>query len=621
MRRWIALGTLLVVAVLAGRELFGSGASGPRDAVRRSAPPPPTLGGWVHRADPQDRGLDAGWAKGLTGARRVAVPGAPTAVRVAGRAGARTFAGSVGWWQATLRTPRPGRYDVRFGSVSHRATVWVDGRRACGHTGAYEPFSCRVTLGRAGVHRLVLRADWRDPDRQAREGWDRAWFNFGGPAWAVTVREVGEVDLALLTVRTRLASGAARVTFRLAVRDTRAEGPTVRLRLRGDLRRGRTRVPVSTGVLSLRPGQRRSVETEVRVRDPALWEPGRPALYDLRLASTTGAASVRRRVGLRDLRRRGGALILNGRPLRLLGVGLPPDAQRHGDALTAADRREIVAEVEAVGANLVRSQLPLSDAMLDDLDAAGIFVWQLVGPFNKAGKFWAQNPERRIRARTRILRTVDREASHPSVLAWSLSNELAGQGHPAGQAAHLDRLAVLLQRRTPGILVAADVWGAHPPREPGRAFAHLDAIGITEYIGMTELAGAPVEAQSARAREGIDALRAIFPRTALVVTEFGANANGRNPSDRPGGFRYQSRLLRERIALYASHPQVAGMSLWTLRDYAVSPGFAGGSLRRALPDLRLSGSISEKGLFRYDGSPKPSVAVVREAYAAAGGGS
>ncbi len=324
---------------------------------------------------------------------------------------------------------------------------------------------------------------------------------------------------------------------------------------------------------------------------------------------------------MRDLRRRGTRLFLNGKPLRLLGVGMPPDARGHGDALTPHDRRVILREIRATGANMIRTQLPLSDEMLDELDAAGIFVWQLVGPFNKAGKFWAQTPAKRAKARERVLATVDRQAAHPSIVAWSLTNELAGQGHPAGQAEHLDRLAVSLQRRTPGVLVAVDIWGAHPPRESGRAFAHLDAIGITEYIGLTELAEAPPAAHDARALQRLGALRAIFPRTALVVTEFGANANADNPSNAPGGFAYQSALLRRRIGLYAARPDVAGISMWTLRDYAVSPGFRGGNLRSALPGLQLSGPISEKGLFRYDGSAKPAVSAVRKAYAAAGGGS
>ena len=61
--------------------------------------------------------------------------------------------------------PRAGDYAIRFESVNHRASVWVDGRRVVRHTGAYLPFEARVRLS-AGAHTLVVRADWRDRRRR-----------------------------------------------------------------------------------------------------------------------------------------------------------------------------------------------------------------------------------------------------------------------------------------------------------------------------------------------------------------------------------------------------------------------------------------------------------------------
>jgi len=575
---------------------------------------------WRHRADGRDVGLQERWQQRPPRMRSVAVPGPAERREVGGAAGRRAFAGSVGWWRAALVVPIAGSYAVRFGSVGHRATVWIDGRRACRHTGAYEPFDCRVRLQRGGRHAVMLRADWRDPDRQARDGHDRAWFTWGGPSWAVTARRVTDVELRLVGVHTRVRDGVARVRLTVELHDTRPPvthpgDPTDHRQVTGTLlHRGRPLRVVFPDV-SLPRGARRRARATLDVPGPALWAPGAPRLHQLELTARD-AAPLRRRIGLRDLRRRGPRLILNGRPLRLIGAGLPPDARGHGDALTASDRRRIIDEVRAIGANTVRTQLPLSDEMLDDLDAAGILVWQLVGPFDKAGRFWARTPHRRALARDRALATVDREASHPSIVAWTMTNELAGQGHPDGQAAHLDRLARSLQRRTPGILVAVDIWGSHPPRFAGPAFAHLDAVGVTEYVGIAELAGAPRAQQDRRARERLRGLRRVLPGKAIVITEFGANANRRNPRHGPGGLGYQSALLRRRIRLYGARRDVAGMLVWTLRDYAVAAGFSGGSLSGRVAGLRLSGPLSEKGLFRYDGSAKPAVRAVREAFAA-----
>jgi hypothetical protein len=109
--------------------------------------------------------------------------------------------------------------------------------------------------------------------------------------------------------------------------------------------------------------------------------------------------------------------------------------------------------------------------------------------------------------------------------------------------------------------------------------------------------------------------RAALPGKPLVISEFGANANGHNPTESPGGYRYQSRLLARRIGFYARRPDVAGTLIWVLREYAVTPNFRGGTLGAQIPGVKLSGPLNEKGLFRYDGTPKPAVAAVAGAYA------
>ena len=43
----------------------------------------------------------------------------------------------------------------------------------------------------AGAHTIVVRVDWRDPERQAEEGFHRTWFNWGGLDGEVEVRPLG----------------------------------------------------------------------------------------------------------------------------------------------------------------------------------------------------------------------------------------------------------------------------------------------------------------------------------------------------------------------------------------------------------------------------------------------
>ncbi len=574
--------------------------------------PAALLGPWTYVADPDDVGLREGWVARPPAMTPVTLPNVANPAPVGGAAGERSYRGSIGWWRATLATSATGRYVVRYGSVHHRATVWIDGRIACEHDGAYEPFECPATLG-PGAHAVVLRANWRLPERQQRQGYDRAWFNWGGIAWPVTVAPVHDAELRLVNVQTKLGRATADVTLTAELRDTRTIGEPAATAVSGRISRATTNLPMAFDAVTLAPGERRRITTTVSVPRPVLWSPASPARYDLALVA--GTSVLQRKIGLRELRRSGRRLLLNGRALRIAGAGLPMDAEGHGDALTAADMDRIVAELRAIGANATRSQHPLSDELLERLDAAGILVWQHIGPFDKAGRFWAQTPQRRATAMARAVAAAERTAGHPSVLAFNLANEVAGRGHPKGQARYIDTLSRTLHRRTPGIFVVADVWGRHPPRRAGgRLFRDLDAVGLTEYIGIFEAAGAPAAELEARVAKLLRRARTFLPGKPLVITEFGANANARNPTDRPGGFRYQSRLLTRRIGYYARQADVAGALIWVLREYAVTPNFRGGTLRAQVPGLKLAGPLNEKGLFRYDGSAKPAVAAVAAAY-------
>jgi hypothetical protein len=57
------------------------------------------------------------------------------------------------------------------------------------------------------------------------------------------------------------------------------------------------------------------------------------------------------------------------------------------------------------------------------------------------------------------------------------------------------------------------------------------------------------------------------------------------------------------------------MLVWNLQDFALSPAFAGGSVRRQAPGIALVRGINQKGLFTYGGRPKPAAAAVRRLYA------
>jgi hypothetical protein len=163
----------LLVAVVSASSLADSQPA-PQPA------PVPLSGPWTVRIDPAARGAARGFQAGAFRGRSVSIPYVANATGFTGHHGLVSFRGSVAWFRKRFSVPGDGPYVLRFESVHHKATVWLDGRLMRRHVGAYLPFEVRSTLAAGRRHTLVVRADWRDPNAMKRVGWHRSWFNFGG---------------------------------------------------------------------------------------------------------------------------------------------------------------------------------------------------------------------------------------------------------------------------------------------------------------------------------------------------------------------------------------------------------------------------------------------------------
>jgi hypothetical protein len=143
-------------------------------------------------------------------------------------------------------------------------------------------------------------------------------------------------------------------------------------------------------------------------------------------------------------------------------------------------------------------------------------------------------------------------------------------------------------------------------------YRHVDAIGVTLYEGWYQRPAEPLAAVTRNLRRRLQVAERTFRGRIVVATEFGAEASGLNATGGPGGFDYQARLLARHIATYRADAALDGWLVWVLQDFALIPTFCGGSIRQALPSLRLVAGVNQKGLFTYGGRPKPAVAVVRD---------
>jgi len=270
----------------------------------------------------------------------------------------------------------------------------------------------------------------------------------------------------------------------------------------------------------------------------------------------------------------------------------------------------IVGELKAVGANAARAQHPLDPALLERLDAAGILVWQGIGPVEGAGNWYSSTPQLLAGAEQQARTAVLAGELHPSIFAWNLVDEVAGNGRDAAEVDYVRTMARWLHTHDPTRMVAVDVWGDHPPQHAGALYSEADAVAETDYSGWYDYPNdSPAQLASAM-RGRLGAMEHTFAGKVLVVSEFGAESNGLNPPGSPGSYAYQARLLAEHIAVYEADPKLTAMLVWVLRDYPLTPTFEGGSIHNVLPQVRLIEGLNQKGLFTYGGQPKSAAATV-----------
>jgi hypothetical protein len=61
-------------------------------------------------------------------------------------------------------------------------------------------------------------------------------------------------------------------------------------------------------------------------------------------------------------------------------------------------------------------------------------------------------------------------------------------------------------------------------------------------------------------------------------------------------------------------PSLSGMLVWDMRDFALAPTFAGGSIRHSVGQISLIKGLNQKGLINYEGHVKPAFTVVANEY-------
>jgi beta-glucuronidase len=563
------------------------------------------LGGdWLFRLDTEGVGQRQRFQRQATtdGWTRTTVPNAWNV----GDNSVASMTGTTGWYRKDFHLPdRSARMDwlVRFESVNYRSTVWLNGTPIGRNTGAYLPWSLRLPRGllkRRGVNRLVVRVDNRRlrtdfPPSGLTGSGDPAggWWNYGGLLREVYLQRVDRIDISSLLVRPELPcpTCAATVLARVTVRNY-GDAPS-RVQVAGSFGGQR----LALGAQTVGSKRFATFDARVRVSSPQLWSPASPHLYRARFTVRTGGRKVlgyALHSGIRSIKVVGGRLELNGRPVNLRGVGLHEDDPVAGFAIGSARRAQIIAQAKELGATVIRAHYPLHPEMQELADREGLLIWSEIPVYAVKTKFLKRLEVRKLAARE-LQENILANQNHPSIMLWSIGNELSARPGPVQQD-YIERATRQAKALDPTRPIGLAVAG-YPSAGCRPQYAALDVVGINEYFGWYPGPNGQIADRDALSGF-LDAMRACYPNKALFVSEFGAEANRSGPVEEKGTYEYQQDFVNFHLGVHASKPWLSGSIYWALQEFRVRPNWDGGNPHPDPP-------IHEKGLLRFDGSKKP----------------
>jgi len=539
-------------------------------------------GTWDFRFDPLDRGLSEEWYRQPAAFdRKITVP-FPWESKLSGIADLSPQ--QIAWYRREFRVPRNWRGKrvwLRFGAVDWEARVWVNGRYVGQHQGGYTPFEFDITeLAPPGQKATLVVRVYDPTDRELPTGKQVArWYTFTSGIWQTVWLEARpQTYLASLVLIPQHREGTWSLRVQAGLR-----GPDGVARIR--LASPDETVATAEGQVQLRNGSGQ-YEAELAVRNPKLWTPETPNLYDL-LIEVTGEDGQVDRVksyfGLRTIERARWqdrpyeSILLNGKPVYLRGA-LDQSFNPEGIYTAPSDEfmRRDIELAKSVGLNMLRIHIKADEPRrLYWADKLGILIMQ------DMPNTWEFSPKAQKAWEETMRAVIARDRNHPSIFAWVLFNETWGLGSSqTGFQDYKERKEIQEWVRK--------VWQEVKQLDPTRLVEdnsadkrdHLvtDINSWHFYIDDYEQARQHIEEVVRNTYPGstFNFVPGARQDTApLMNSEYGAVSAAGGDRDISWGFRYLTTLLRR-------HEKIQGYVYTELTDV----------------------EFEHNGLFNYDRSPK-----------------
>ncbi len=354
------------------------------------------------------------------------------------------FEAGKGEYRKTFKTPGDELVKLHFEGVYQKAEVFVNGQKAGQHHYGYTPFTVDVTpyinkdkkqtkaatkreqndarinsvereQARSEVNEVVVKVDNSEQP-------NCRWYSGSGiyrHVWLETMPALHIAENGVFVTTPEVSSDKARVQVDVTVQN---ESQTDR----------NATVVVGSAQLmvAVKAGESKTVTTTLFVNNPRLWSPESPMLYEAKVELKEAGNVIDNATAKYGIRTFSfdaeNGFVLNGKKVLINGACV-----HHDDGVLGArafDDAEIrkVRQMKEAGFNLIRtSHNPTTRAFLDACDSIGMLV------IDEAFDGWRtqKNPYDYSTVidscyREDIHAMVLRDRNHPSVISWSIGNEV-----------------------------------------------------------------------------------------------------------------------------------------------------------------------------------------------------
>lgn len=528
------------------------------------------------------------------------------------------------WYEKELSIAnvlRNERLVLRFGSATHEAWVYINGKEAVYHKGGFTPFEVEINEYLIdGPNRLTVRlnnlldhttlpvgnySETKDENgrviREVDENFD--FFNYAGLHRPVKIYSTPHdyIEDIVIQPEVDLETKKAEVSVSVEVGGTFDEVNITILDEEGN-----------------QVAQAKGVESKVTLEDVHLWQPLNAYLYTAKVEGMKAGHPVdvyEEVFGVRTVEVKDGKFLINGEPFYFKGFGKHEDTYVNGRGLNEAYNVLDINLMKELGANSFRtSHYPYSEEIMRLCDREGIVVIDevpavgLLESFNfdisaldNGGDFNDDTWEvmNTKEAHQQVIRElINRDKNHASVVMWSIANEAANYANGARE--YFEPLFNLTRELDPQNRPVTYVAIMMTTPTTDKTSDLADVIALNRYYGWYVQNG-DLETAEGKLREELLEWQNKYPEKPIIATEYGADtvAGFHSMYGEPFTEEYQEDYYRMYHKVFDEIENFVGEQLWNFADFQTKFGI-----------MRVQGN--KKGVFTRSREPKLVVRHLRD---------